>query len=95
MSKYPEHDRLDKVKDESQAIGEFLDHMAEEGKVISEYVRQGDVDPDALFPNHEFLRPDHIGIQDRLAAYFGIDQDRIEAEKRAMLDDLRETSPAQ
>lgn len=70
---YPEHEKLSAIKQESQAIGEFLD--------TAPYVLC-EVADDRLWP---------VGkpINDLLAAYFGIDPDRLEREKSAMLEDLR------
>lgn len=33
MSDYPEHDRLSAIKDESQAQGEFLQWLSDEGEI--------------------------------------------------------------
>ena len=38
----------------------------------------------------EEFQPDHRGVQLLLADYFGIDLARLDAEKRAMLDSLRD-----
>lgn len=35
------------------------------------------------------LTPARVAINDMLAEYFGIDQEALEREKRAMLEDLR------
>ncbi len=73
MSDYPEHDKLRHVKDESQAIGEFLDFG---GYVLGEYIDGR-------------LQPVHGSISRILAEYFEIDEKKIEQEKRQMLDKLR------
>lgn len=86
MSEYPEHDKLRAIADESQAIGEFLEWMgtdrtAEHGQ----YGRR-------LFLAHMWndrLTPASYTIEDLLAQFFGIDQNKIEAEKRQMLAELR------
>lgn len=77
MSKYPEHDKLAKVKDKSQAIGEFLDYGLPQGYVLAKYDKY-----DRLYPIHD-------SIESLLAEHFGIDQDVLEDEKRQMLDKLR------
>lgn len=76
---YPEHTKLAAVQARSQAIGEFL----EEGSyTLAEYREiEGDRDPR--------LVPVQTSIQEVLADHFEIDLRKIEAEKRAMLDNLR------
>lgn len=82
MTSYPEHDKLAAVKDDSQTIGEFIDM----GRWwLCELVEET---PEM----HEHWQPVH-DIQDVLAEYFGIDRDRLEVEKRAMLDAIREANP--
>lgn len=76
MSDYPEHDKLEAVKVESQAIGEFLD--------FGPYVL---CEPD---PNQEGrYRACHKSIGRILADWFGVDADELEREKRRMLEVLR------
>lgn len=78
MPQYPEHEKLLKIKTESNTIGEFLEWLESEGTVLAGYSEL-----DQLLPEHEPIR-------DRLARYFGIDQSKIEQEKRAMLENLQE-----
>lgn len=75
---YPEHDKLKAVCGQSQTIGEFLEWLEYEKKlIICEH-------------NEGFYYPTFNKINDLLAEYFGIDQDKIEAEKKAMLQSIRE-----
>ena len=84
MSDYPEHEKLKKVSDQSQVCGEFLDWL--QGKyVLAKYVETGTW---AGEPVHD-LRHANVPVQDLLAEFFGIDQDKIEAEKRAMIEACR------
>lgn len=78
LSKYPEHDKLQKVQVESQAIGEFHDWMNEQGYNICE-----------LEGEHDRFIPIHRRIDDLMAEFFGIDRDKVEEEKRQMLDEMR------
>lgn len=75
---YPEHAKLSAVSDESQSIGEFLDG--------SEYVIAEWVEIDGL--SEPRLLPTSKTINEILADHFGIDLDKIEAEKQAMLAQL-------
>lgn len=78
MNKYPEHEKLQKVKDESQAQGEFLEWLREQGVWLCR------MDEDGL------LYPTYTRIEDFLAEYHGIDLKVIEQEKREMLEEFRE-----
>lgn len=78
MSVYPEHDKLRKIADKSQVCGEFIDWLESRGIVLCEIHRRRD----------EFL-PTQETLQALLAAFFDIDQKRIDAEKEEMLDDIR------
>jgi hypothetical protein len=76
---YPEHTRQAAVLDEADAIGRFLD---ESGYILAEH-RQIDG------YREEVLMPLTTPVPVILARYFGIDLDKIEAEKRAMIATLR------
>lgn len=75
---YPEHEKLHNIKDQSQIIGDFLENLPN-GLVLA---RWGGFEHDDLFLAHK--RTEEV-----LADYFGIDLDKIEQEKRAMLEELR------
>lgn len=79
---YPEHAKLRVVSDESQAIGEFL----EDSPYTLCELRYFD----------EFDEPRFVEVQKStsrvLADYFGIDMDKLEAEKRQMLERMREAN---
>lgn len=72
---YPEHERMAAVAETSQAIGEFLEWLEEQGLVICEPSAY------ATMP----WQPARRQITDLLAAYYGLDLKKIEAEKRTML----------
>ena len=89
---YPEHEKLGAIKDKSQAIGEFLDWLRSEKDVVlccrqeSTIVQVEDGwegDPAGYYPAK-------LTTERLLTEYFGIDQVRLEQEKRAMLAKLRE-----
>ena len=75
---YPEHDKLRAVKDRSQACGEFLEFLGEKGLILAEYPEDG-----------ERLVPAQYRAPALLAEFFDIDEDKLEEEKRKMLDTLR------
>jgi hypothetical protein len=76
---YPEHAKLKAVVPLSQAIGAFLDWLQGEHRVVlCRYRDDGDT-----------LRPTYESIETMLAAHFEIDLKKLEAEKVAMLEALR------
>lgn len=114
MTEYPEHEKLQAIKDESQAIGEFIEdgpYTLCEWKNSPDVPRwidsrtgtdktphHRDVSP---FATHSVANPDwfdegyypiHKSINQILADHFDIDLDKIEREKRAMLDELRKAN---
>lgn len=82
MSDYPEHDKLSKISDESQAIGQFIDWLSTQKMTVAEWIPiQGYRD--------DQLTPMSGSITELLAAYYGIDLGKIESEKRQMLETMR------
>ncbi|TXH19655.1 MAG: hypothetical protein E6R03_00270 [Hyphomicrobiaceae bacterium] len=74
--KYQQHEKLNTVKDQSQAIGDFLEWLhSEKGIILASY---GNSDSN-------LLTPDGTAKERLIAEYFEIDLDALEAEKRAML----------
>lgn len=74
----PEHDKLKVVKAKSQAIGEFIEWLGSQEVRLARY----DLDLGILVD-------DMMPIEKRLAAYFGIDLAKLEAEKLALLAAVR------
>lgn len=77
MNQYPEHEKLAKVKDKSQAAGDFLAWLRDEKKLI--LCREIDDELMPEFPQFEKL----------LGEFFEINLNVIEDEKRAMLAQLQ------
>lgn len=74
--KYQQHEKLNTVKDQSQAIGDFLEWLhSEKGIILASY---GNSDSN-------LLTPDGTAKERLIAEYFEIDLDALESEKRAML----------
>jgi len=89
---YPEHEKLNKVKDTSQSIGEFLEWM--KGTKHFWICQVVDVEPEddedyAGQDRREEFAPAYEGTEKLLAEYFNIDLKKLEAEKEQMLDDFR------
>lgn len=79
---YPEHEKLQKVKEQSQAQGAFLEWLGERGFVICRF------QPEFDGCGGEF-EPARITIEQLLAMCHGIDLGKLEQEKQQMLDELR------
>lgn len=79
---YPEHKKLNAVVKESQECGAFLEWLLER-YYLAQYANK----------RSETLVPVHVRIADVLAEYFGINQDKLEAEKQHMLEALRQEQP--
>ena len=87
MNIYPEHDKLSEVKEKSQAIGEFLEWYGSEGGGV--WARYPSTETGDVMLSPQRLLPDHRPIDELLALYFEIDKNKLEEEKRAMLEELR------
>lgn len=97
----PELDKMGLVQDKSQAIGEFLEWLQNtKGYTLAEYrhvnVDGEDIDDDEYEESRrqyeDRLFPVRRQIEQLLAEYFEIDLDKVEAEKRTILDALRRAS---
>lgn len=99
--KYPEHVKLGRIKDKSQACGEFLEWLlGEKGYTLGKYHTH----TDACWPEGEshterrricgtpdgVLYPEPYVLRKLLAEYFDIDEAKLEKEKQAILDEHRE-----
>ena len=91
----PECERLHAVSSESQKIGEFLEWLTgEKGLTLAEYHTHSDGcyddDGDRMCGySSGSLQPVHIPIEKLLAEHFKIDLDKVENERRALLEYLR------
>lgn len=80
---YPEHSKLAAISDKSQTCGEFVDWLEQHDIYLCR--------PDRTHPHYW---PIHDSITTLLAAFFGIDLATIEAEKRQMIEAMREANDA-
>lgn len=83
MSDYPEHDKLSKVKDESQTCGEFIEWLGNEKSIYLGNTREFDD------VGERFTTIGIPPIQQLLAEFFDIDYDELMREKDQMLRDIR------
>lgn len=81
-SEYPEHEKMAAVHEQSQAQGEFLEWLANaKGFVLCER--------NTLDWGDDRFVPADQNVERLLAEYHDIDLEKVEAEKRAMLDRCR------
>lgn len=90
-NKYPESEKLLEVKEQSQEIGEFLTWL--KSKVaLATWEENEDEDtndylPELLYPVGKYSGDN--GTQRLLAEYFGIDLDKLDAERMQMIKELQ------
>lgn len=77
-SKYPLHDKLAEMKDRHEAIMDFLDWLDTKAYEIAQYRE-----------NSDFPVPIFRSKTDIISEFLGIPQNELEAEKQAMLEELR------
>ena len=81
--KTPELDKMEKVREESQKIGEFMDWLrGEKGLEIATWIDDED-------RGRESLVPANVHTEKFLAEYFNIDLDKAEQERRALIESIR------
>lgn len=76
---YPEHIKLKAIMGKSQAIGEFIDWLFGEYKIVLA----------SRFELNDTLYQSTISIDKLLAGFFDIDRDVLEKEKRQILETMR------
>ncbi len=80
---YPQHAKLRAVKEESQAIGAFLDWLQHEREPRVLLCNQ---EPGDNFPGIDWTA---TPVEKLLAEYFGVNLVELENEKERMLDAIR------
>ncbi len=92
----PELDKLHAVKDKSQACGEFVEWLKEHKIVLAKIHEHTDhcyEDGDRVCgASKDELVLDMTRLEKHLANFFEIDLDKVEAEKRALLDEIRKVN---
>ena len=89
---YPEHEKLKKVSDQSQTIGEFIDWLQNEAHYVIGQYKTSKGDREILYPVHALYVRSGLCTDKLLAQYFDIDLQKIEEEKRHMLKEIRDAN---
>lgn len=77
MSKYPEHEKLKATDGGHLILGEFYDYLCEQGYILATW---GDDD----YLSSSYVRPEEL-----IAGFYGIDQQKLEAEKQQMIAEIQ------
>lgn len=78
---YPEHEKLIAIQDQSEICSEFLDFLQSEYNMINKRERF----------EHSYIPFNYSSYVDKdklLAQFFNIDMQKIEKEKRQMIDEI-------
>lgn len=104
MSEYPEHEKLKAVKPQVDAVASFLEYLdAEHLRICKPHEHTDDCYGESWVPGIKMLvcgflaegyEPVRKRIEEWLAEHFEIDQNKLDDEKRAMLDELRRQNHA-
>jgi hypothetical protein len=84
MENYPECEKMSKVKKQSQLVGEFLDWLVNEREIVLSEYHEGEGRND-----EEVLMPISVKIEKLLAEFFEIDLNKVEQERRQMIEEIR------
>jgi hypothetical protein len=84
----PELDKQHKIIESgaSDTLTEFYDWLSERGWLLARWEANGKW--------NEYLEPVYTRPEQLFAEFFGIDLDKIESERRAVLEELRSQWPA-
>lgn len=97
-AKYPEHEKLSAIKDQSQICGNFLEWLRGKYTFAKAHSHNEDCASQVMRRGYDCgcfegqLLPDNPSIERLLAEFFGIDQKRLEKEKQHMLDSIRKAN---
>ncbi len=101
VMKTPELDKMVKVREQSQAVGEFLDWLLYEKNVTlcemhqhSKGCENSDGEVECELREDEYI-PFSFQIQELLAEYFDIDLEKVDKERRKILVGLQKVAKAE
>lgn len=77
-SKYPECEKLSRMREQQMVLVGFLDWLEEQGLVLA-----------TMHGSYSKLTPSSRKPNDLIMEYLKVDQGRLEKERRAMLDVIR------
>lgn len=94
---YPEYEKLDKIHETSNNIGNFLEWLSSAKQIsFAKWVKEPQQVPISIFSaktkevEFDIFFQINMEIEKWLAEYFNIDLKKLEEEKQAMLKELRQ-----
>lgn len=101
MSNYPEHEKLQAVKDEAETLSAFWDWLLSQGYHLGYYHEHDDekcydaeTGERTCFLLTMYMNPLGKTPEAVFGEYFGIDPKKLSAEKDAMYEELRASAAA-
>lgn len=88
--KYPEHEKLDKIHEKSNSIGDFLEWLSSVKQIrFAKWITEPVENPFGKETSIDVFIQQNMEIEKWLAEYFNIDLKKLEEEKQTMLKELR------
>jgi hypothetical protein len=89
MSDYPEHVKLENLDGHNQTAGEFLDWLVnDKGFSLCKWQEREETED---YSEPSGYSPTHVSINTLLNEFFDLDPDKLEAEKREILEGCRKS----
>jgi len=98
VSNFPECEKFSALREKMNAIGDFIEWLSYEKKFIFAKQYEWDEEEDKIIGegtrmvHHSQLLPSPVRIEDCLAEFFGIDENKLEVERRAILEECRKAN---
>jgi hypothetical protein len=89
--KYPEAEKYSAVREQANQIGNFIDFLRDEKKYTFAKWYNMQEDPDEEETDDK-LMPEFPNMEKLLMEFFEIDENKLEAERRAMLEECRQAN---
>lgn len=95
--RYPECEKVRRIQNKTQICGEFLDWLREHEKIVLATTHhhsdeckgeENDFKPECDLYDGELI-PIYLSVENLVARFFGIDLDKVESEKQAILAEIR------
>ncbi len=86
MSDYPEHEKLKALDGKNNVVEQFLEWLSEQQLILCHWHETGDDEN----PSPPGYHPAGLRMQQLIAQHFGIDEQALERERRAVLRKMRD-----
>jgi hypothetical protein len=82
-------EKVEQIRERSQPVGEFLEWLTTERRIVLAQYHSHTESCSLDCVLDQMLMPCYIGIEKILAEYFQIDLEKVEQERRQLLEDVR------